>query len=117
MLIAHMVVDDVHDHLHALEVAGFYQLNVFLIRTQSRIDAVMVGHRIAVIRFVGLIVFEHGVQPQGRNAQIDQVIQMIDHALQVAAVAKVHLPTMNAHLVQVEVAIVRVIAIRETIGH
>ena len=61
MLVAGMIENHIHDYLDAALVSQFHQLAILLVRTQTGIDGVMISDGVAVIAFVGLIVFQHRI--------------------------------------------------------
>ena len=84
---AAMVGDDVHYDLEACLVR---LCHIFLIQgvvSEARVDVVIVGACVSVIRFHFLVVEQQGGVPDCRGAQIDYVIKMVDEALYVSAVA------------------------------
>ena len=68
-----MVEHQVHHHLDAAFVAILHQLAIILIAAQSRVNLIVVGDGIAVIR-TPHIVFLHRRRPDGGDAQFVKVI-------------------------------------------
>ena len=54
---------------------------------ETWVDMVIVAARIAVVGLEILVVEKHGRGPQGRDAEILEVVEVIDDALDVAAMA------------------------------
>ena len=83
---AAVVRDDIHYHLQAAAVALRNERTVQLVRPETRIDMVIVGAGISVIRSVGLVVEQQRRAPYGRCTRRGDVVEVVDHTLYVAAV-------------------------------
>ena len=64
-----------------------HQLLILLIGSVTGVDVIIVGAGIAVIGAVTGVVPQQRRAPEGRSAQVGNVIQMVDDTLHVAAVA------------------------------
>ena len=64
-----------------------HQLLILLIGSVTGVDVIIVGAGIAVVGAMAGVVPQQRGAPESRSAQIGNVIQMVDNALQVAAVA------------------------------
>ena len=93
MLEARVVEDHVHNHLQPFLVGLVTQTAVVGIGTEARVHLVVVRRgiavigRVAVLR-VGRVVIQYGCQPQGRDTQLLEVVQVFADAVQVAAMAQ-----------------------------
>ena len=73
---------------------GFtYQLAILFVRAKAGIHAVVVGGGIAVIGGetvlrVGRVVLQHGGEPEGRHAQVGEIVEMLADALHVATMSQ-----------------------------
>ena len=113
-----MVEHQVHHHLDAAFVAILHQLAIILIAAQSRIDLIVVGDGIAVIR-TPHIVFLYWRRPDGSDAQFIKIIQRHTNACKVATMTAEVISCFpidlgfyhSRHIVQFR------IAIDETVGH
>ena len=79
-MVQHHVPDDFNTALVALPDQG----TELFIRTEAPVYPVVIGEGIAVVGVAQLVVFEFRIEPYGRHAQINQVIEVISDALQVA---------------------------------
>ncbi len=69
-------------------VVGFaYELPIQFVRAKPGVYAVVVAAGVAVVRTFGFVVQQQRRGPSGRGAQPCDVIQVVDHPLQVAPVA------------------------------
>ena len=84
---AAVVGDNVHNHLEAFLVALLNKLTVQLIIAEAGVDVIVVGASIAVVTLPVLIIQEERRAPDGRSAQVGHIVQVVDDALEVAAVA------------------------------
>ena len=95
-----MVENHVHHHLQSLAVRLINKAAVFVVGAETWVNAVIVGGGIAVIGalclLVGGVVLQHGRKPQGCNAQLVEVIQVLANAFQVAPVAQAGLRAVHA---------------------
>ena len=114
---AAVVEDHVHDDLHAPPVGIVDEVDIFLVGAEAGVDAVIVGCRVAVIRTAFHIVFQDGVEPDRRDAQVLDIIHVLFDAGQVAPVAGVGV--IAIHLIglpQGDLVVVGV-AVGETVRH
>ncbi len=76
-----MVEHLVDQHAHAALVAGFHQPDEIIQRAEQRVDAAVVGHVVAeILHRRG----EEGRQPDGVDVEAGDVVQLVQHAGQVA---------------------------------
>ena len=92
-----VVVHHVHHVLHAALVQGVRQAQEVCVGPKARIHQVVVRDGVPVVGGAHLVVGQPGVDPNGRNAQGLNVIQMLFNAHQIAAVAVVRLLAVQAH--------------------
>ena len=71
---AAVVEDHVHHHLHAFLVGLVDQSLVILVGAEAWVYAVVVCRGIAMVGAAFHVVLQHGVQPDGRHAQIFDVV-------------------------------------------
>ena len=87
-----MVENHVHHNLQSFLVCLVNQLAVFLIASETRVYAVIVGRGITMIGgetvVVGRVVLQDGRKPQGGNTQLVEVIEVLADAFQVATMAQ-----------------------------
>ena len=83
---AAVVGDNVHNHLEAFLVRLGHKGLVVLVVAKSRVDMIIVGAGIAVVALARLVVQQERGAPDSRSAQIGNIIQVVDEALDVAAV-------------------------------
>ena len=82
-----MVGYDVHDHFHVALAHFGDQVYIFFVAAKPRIDFVIVGDRIAMETFFGLVVGLNGVEPQCCDAQFFEIVEFAFHARQIAAMS------------------------------
>jgi hypothetical protein len=118
MLVAHVVVNHVHDHLDAAVVCFVHERQKLLVRAEAAIHGVHIRGSVAVIRAVlrGHVVLEDGRHPDGRHAEVLDVTEALADALEVAAVARVRVRAVHA-FEHIGEAIVGWIAVREAVRH
>ena len=122
MVTAAMVEDHVHDDLQSALVAGADQGAIVGIGAKARIDAVVVGRGIAVVgtRLLlerGGIVFEDGREPQSRDAQVGEVVEVAGDARKVASVAQRGLRAVAEAVAHALDDIIARVAIGKAVGH
>ena len=93
MFISAVIEDHVHHHLEAVLVGLADELSVLVVGAEARVYLVVVGRGIAVIGgvvvvSVGRIILQYGGEPQGRDTQFVEVVQVLADALHVAAMAQ-----------------------------
>ena len=124
--VAGMVGHDVQQVAHAARVQSLAQRNQRLVAAKMRVDVLVVGHVVLVVRLGG----EDRVEIQRGDAQLLDIIQLLRNALQVAAVEDQReggvvrrqrapgegLRALAAVFVLVGLRIVRRIAVGETVG-
>ena len=82
-MIEHHVLDD----FHATLVSLINEAYVCLVATESRVNLVVVGDGIAVIRRGRHVVHLQRRGPNGRHAKVVQIVQRLCHAGEVSAVS------------------------------
>ena len=82
-----VVEDDVLDYLDATLVGLADKAAIVLIGSESGIGLIIIGNGIAVISLPLHVVYQCGSGPYGRDAQFLQVVEMGNHALEVAPMA------------------------------
>ena len=87
VLRAGVVGNHVHDYLDALGMGGIHQFLIFLVGAVTGVDVIVVGAGIAVVGTVAGVVAQQRRAPESRGAQIGNVVQVVDDALEVTAMA------------------------------
>ena len=82
-----MVGNYVHDNLQALLVGLFHHCAVEGVVAETRVDMIVVGAGVAVVRLVRLVVQQQRSEPDGGGAEVGHIVEMVDNALYVTAVA------------------------------
>ena len=98
VLVSGVVVHHVHHVLHAAFVQGVGQSQEVCVGPKARIHQVVVRDGVPVVGGAHLVVGQPGVDPNGRNAQGLNVVQMLFNARQIATVAVVRLLAVQTHL-------------------
>ena len=117
MLITCMVKDDIHDHLHVSLVQLVNQPNIIVIASKAAVDGIVIRDSIAVIAFIGLIVFHDRVEPEGCNTHILQVVKLLSDSQKIPSVAEENFVAGNPRLLHGPDLVIRVVSIGEAIGH
>ena len=90
-----MIKNHIHDHFQSLGVRFFDETTILFVRSEARINAIIVGGIIAMIVVVainiGRIVLQNGRKPQGRDAELRKIIKVLTNAFKVSSVTKVGL--------------------------
>ena len=81
---AAVVEDHVHDDLHAAGVGLVNEVDVLLHGAEARIDVIVVRDGVAVVG-AGVVLLDR-VEPDGRHAQVVDVVEMVHDTLDVTAV-------------------------------
>ena len=110
-----MVDDHVHDQPDALFATGAGEFGEFRIAAHARVNAVKIGGRVAMVGIVRHGVFEHGVEPDGGESEAGDVIEPVDDAPQVAAVARAGLGAVDDVAKPLDCVVFRV-AVGEAVG-
>src|SRR5512137_1077458 len=92
-MVANMVVDGILYHFHSAGMKLITKLLVAIISAKAFIDLVMIGepvamvtgHAVAPLAHFGHIVFDNRCQPQRRNTQLAEIIQVIFDPLEVSS--------------------------------
>ena len=116
MRITAVVGHDVHDHLDAALMAFAHELAVHLIVSEAGIDAVIVTAGISVVGLARLIVLEQRSVPDGRCAQVGDIVQMVHNALYVASVTASKLLAVSL-VVSIRRIVIGRIAVGEAVRH
>ena len=113
-----MVEYHVHHGFDAALVKQANKSGVVVVATETRVDTIVVGRRIAMVATARHIVFEHRIDPHGRDAERVDIIDVTNQAFQVATMAHIVVCTISTdrmtHLID---AIVLRIAIGKSVGH
>ena len=112
-----MIVNDIHDDLDAPLGAFGDQFFVQSIGTQTRIHPVEIRRSITVIRLLGQIIFKHRIQPQGRDTQTLDIIQVLEQPFQIPPVPGLINAPIHLLLPHSGNTIVAGIPVRKTIRH
>ena len=122
MFKAAMVENHVHHHLQPFLMCLVNQFPIVGIGTETRIHPIVVCGGIAVIGreavlVVGRIVFQHGCEPQGRHAQLLEIVQVLSDAFQIPAMTQGGLCAVflvGVHALHLRVVVV---ALCKAVGH
>ena len=117
MFASAVVKDHIHYDLQTFIMGGTNQLAKLFIITEARIDFIIIRNGIPVIRTFGHIVLQDRIQPDGGNAQVGEIIQMIGYPFQVTSVTGIHIRTIHFRLAHSGNDIILRITVGETIGH
>jgi hypothetical protein len=109
-----VVEHDVHDQADALRPRLARQRTHVLVATHARIRLVEIGDRVAVVAVLRLVVFQEGRRPQLGEAHPGDVVDVLAHAGDVAAVAAVGIRAVG-RFKHAGDAVVRWIAIGEPV--
>ena len=110
-----VVGNDVHYHLHAL-LMGL--LDIFLvlgIAAETRVDTVVIPTSVAVVGLPVLVVHEERRTPNGRGAQVGDIVKMVDNSLKITAVAAERLLSLGL-LKGIISVVISWIGVGETVG-
>lgn len=107
----------VHDHLHAPGLCLPGQFAELLVRAQPTVDLEVVRDGIAVVGPLGRVVFLNGVEPDGGDAQVSQIVQVIGNALQVSPVTGILLRAVHTLFEHAGDDVIRCRTVCETVGH
>ena len=116
VFIAHVVGDDVHNHLKSFAFHFAAELDVFFVAAKSRIDFIIVCDGVPMETLFGLIVRLNGVEPQCGDSQFFEVVQLRFHTCEVAAMPRLQSPTIHFYAVLHVFIVVVVLAITKPIG-
>ena len=83
-----VVRDDVHDHFQAFLMGSIHHLPVQGIVTEAGVDVIVIGTGIPVVGLLRLVIQQQRRAPKGRRPEVRYIIQMVDDALDVAAMPR-----------------------------
>ena len=86
---AAVVEDHVHNDLHTSLVSIVDEVDIFLVGAETWVYTIIVGCRVTVIGTTFHIIFQYGIEPDCRDAQVLDIIHVLFDAGQVAPVAGV----------------------------
>ena len=109
-----VVHDHVHDDLHAFGACCVHKRFVFFIASKPAVHLVIIRGGVAVVRPSGLVVFQNGIQPNGREAHVVQVVQLLLDAGNIPTMTAVVVGAVEP-LLHARDLIVRRVAIREAV--
>ena len=116
-----MVENHVHHQLDSSGVAVVGQLAVFVVGAETGVNAVVVGGGVAMIgavaAAVGRVVLQHGSEPQGCDAQLGKVVEVLAQTFDVASVAQARLFAVDGVVGHAGLLVVFGFAVGETVGH
>ena len=115
MLIAAVIHDHVHDHLHVPIAGCIRQLPVVCIRSKTRVYAVVIGRGIAVVGPLGLVILQNGIQPNGRKPHAIKVVEVRFNSGNVPPMAAVIIFATHAFTEPLDLIVIW-IAIGKTVG-
>ena len=113
---AAMIGHHVHDDLQPLVVSLLNESPVEFVGSVAGIDEIIVGAGIAVIGVFLFVVQKQRCRPDGGGAKADQVVEVVDDALDVAAVTAAEVLGVGLFHCLVR-SVVFLVAIGETVGH
>ena len=117
-VVASAVVENhVHYHLHALGLSLFHQLAELFVATVATVHLEIVGDGIAVVRSARHVVFLNRVQPDGRYAQVFQIVQMVFNPLEVTSMTTELLVAVHLVFLHTRYDVVGRIAVGKAVGH
>ena len=116
MLGAAVIGHDVHDDLEVALVGLAHKFAVEGVAAEAWVDAVVVGSGISVIRLVGRIVEQQGGGPDSGGSQVGDVVEVVNHALEVATVTTEEGFAVGL-VVGISRRVVRGVAIGKAVGH
>lgn len=116
MTYAAVVRHDVHYHFQSARMGVAHEIAVLPVRAEARVDIVVVGACVAVVRAVGVVVEKQRCRPYGGRAEVGDVVEMSIHTRDVAAVAT-EIFAARARLFRLGAGIVALVAVGETVGH
>ena len=122
MVVAAMVEDHIHHHLQSTLVAFVDELLIFSVCTEARIHFIVIGGGVSVVRavhavVVGPVVFQDRCEPQGSNAKVGEVVEVLLNAGEVTAVAQAWLGAVAGLVAHSLDDIVLRVAVGEAVGH
>ena len=120
MLEAAVVENHVHHHLQTLLVRIRNKLTIVIVRSEARVNTIVVGRSVSVIctalAVVGRVVLKHRREPQRRDAKLVEVVEVLAYAFEVAAVTQRRL--LAVHGVSVQALHFKILsARRKSVGH
>ena len=80
-----------HYNLDAAVVAFGYQLLILFVGTETRINFIVIGSSIAVVRTAGHVVFQYRSEPKSGYTQVGEVIQILLDTCKVTTMAGVRI--------------------------
>ena len=117
MFYAAVVEDHIHYNLDATVVAFGYQLLILFVGAETRINLIVIGSSIAVVRTTGHVVFQYRSEPKGSYTQVGEVIQILLDTCKVATVAGVRIVAVYFIFGHAGNLVIIRIAVCETVGH
>ena len=116
MLYATMIWHNIHYQFQTMHMTRIGQTFVVVVHTETRVDFVIIGAGVMMIRITRIVVVEQRRRPQRRRAEVGNVPQMVDNSLNITAlplmpIATHHTLTISRHIV------VRRVAVGKTVGH
>ena len=94
-----------------------YQVNIFLICSETRVNLVIVRRSITMVRTFTHIIFEHRCHPKSRNTQLGQIINMAFHTGKVATMTGGNIRTVDRVRILHLHFVITHVAIGKTVGH
>ena len=113
---AAMVRHHIHQHFQPLAVGLVHERAVEFVGAVAGIDAVIVGTGVAVVGIGLLVVEEQRRRPDGRGAQAGNVVEVVDDALDVAAVGAAEI-LRRRFFGRFLHRVVLLVAVGEAVGH
>ncbi len=117
MLYAAVVENHVHYDFDAACMGFFNQLLVFFVGTEARVYLVVVCGGIAVIGTAGHVVFQYRSKPEGCDAEVGEVVQVLFDAGKVTAVACIGVFAVYLVLGHARNLVIVRVAIGKAVGH
>ena len=117
-----MIEDHVHDDLQSFPVTGIDKCLVFFVRTEARVDTVVVGGGISVIGTVfpavsRTVILQYRREPKGCHTEVGEVIEVLADAFQIAAVPQTRFVAVAELILHPLDDVVLRIAVGEAVGH
>ena len=117
MLYAAVVENHVHYDFDAACMGFFNQLLVFFVGTEAWVYLVVIRGGIAVIGTAGHVVFQYRSKPEGCDAEVGEVVEVLFDAGKVTAVAGIGIVAVYLVLGHACNLVVVRIAVGKAVGH
>ena len=122
MIVAAVVENHVHHHLQSTLVAFVDELLIFSVCTKARIHFIVIGGGVSVVRavhavVVGPVVLKNRREPQGGDAEVGEVVEVLLDAGEITAVAQAWLGAFADLVAHALDHVVLRVAVGEAVWH